>query len=128
MAALARYPLRVSGLSEELVQALRDRASRTPGIEFLDDLVIETIVAQVGERFISDCDARWWWTEVKGTTQEVLYDDAGRTYVDALRDVIRDQAESLTMVVTDDEFPPWVGIRGDLDTLLGLLKDLWAFE
>jgi len=116
----------VTNVSKDLVDALR-RSLRTRGeLRELDLLRVEEISGAVAERFVSDPGLRWWWDALRVPHRSIAYGEGDG--IGCIRGLLGTERDRISMIVTDDEFPPWFGVEGNLGALSELLQDLPYFE
>ena len=96
------------------------------GLTILDRAHAASLVGEVAERFVSDANALWWWESLADEPWEIAYRDT-----DGLQEIERLLQKATTplyLVVTDDEHPPWLVVRGELGAIIALLREQRVFE
>ncbi|MEQ8766539.1 MAG: hypothetical protein RL885_21680 [Planctomycetota bacterium] len=105
---------------------IREACSRHSGLAVLSDATLALALDRVADRFVNERDRVRWWTSLKGDIEVDSYGTADGLTL--LRERLRGVSSELTLVITDDDPPPWLGIRGELPELLSLLADLPCCE
>ncbi len=109
------------------IESLIERSnecSRT--MRILDTESTRDICRWVGERLGKGPGDCWWWENAPGVKLLDNYSEADG--IAALRAALACQESEVTLVITDDDFPPWNAIRGDLDIICYCLEELPFFE
>lgn len=112
-------------IDDSLVMELAAAARANSGITLLTADASERLLVRVAARFRVDTRRLWWW-EGTPNARTVPFSEASE--VDQLRELLSGQAGQLTLVVTDDESPPWVALEGTLSALVLLLEETRHFE
>lgn len=108
----------------ELVEEL-DAASRRLGIARMPFEAADAYVRGLAEKYIVDPSSLYWWESLKCAMVRIPYGNA-----DGLAKLtgLVDQRSDASLIVTDDERPPWPVYSGDAGKIISMLKDCRFFE
>ena len=116
----------MSNISDELVASLHAFVRRRPELELLSDARLASVTESVSATFVADRSSLWWWESLRNpATVEEYGDEDGQIILQHLLGCV---PGPLTLVVTNDELPPWEGVKGSLEPLLDLIRDHHHFE
>lgn len=111
-------------IDTDLITELEGVCRITPGISLLNSQTTEALLERIAAKFSVDRSRLWWWEGVQ-PTRVVECSSVGE-----LADLERlmPQSAELTLVVTDDESPPWVAVLGTWRALSQMLRETRHFE
>ncbi|MFN8149502.1 MAG: hypothetical protein U0R24_00040 [Solirubrobacterales bacterium] len=94
------------------------------GLSVLSPEATEALVERVSSQFSVDRSRQWWWEGLLGA--RVIECDTSDGLAALQR--LLPQNEALALVVTDDEFPPWIAVSGAWPSLSRMLRETRLFE
>jgi len=117
----------MSNISTELATSIHDYAEQRPALIALNSDEVERVTALVAAAFVREPNCRWWWETLAVPASAHPYD----LEIDGLRwveQLLGTFSGPFTLVITDDQFPPWEAVRGSLDGLVAMVGDHRCFE
>ncbi len=116
----------MSSISPDLRNSLHAYVRQRSDLDILDEAAVARVTEAVATAFVADRECTWWWQALSAPAETQAYGtDDGLARVRALHE---SKHGDFTLVVTDDEAPPWEGVRGSLDGLIGMLREHPYFE
>lgn len=112
-------------IDEGLVAELSAICAADPRLVYLSAEATDDLLARVAARFRVDTSRLWWWEGIPNARSVPYAEGQG---LSELARLVVDPDGDLTLVVTGDEPPPWLGIAGPLPALLQLLNETPHFE
>jgi hypothetical protein len=85
-----------------------------------------SLVGEVAERFVDDPNALWWWDSLAEESWQIAYGDTDG--LEQIERLLEKETTPVYLVVTDDEHPPWLVVRGGLSEIIALLREQRVFE
>lgn len=116
----------MSNISADLEASVRDYVRRHEALELVLPTTLEELTETVAEAFVQDRDSLWWWDALAVRSASDSYGE--NDGLARVQDMLNGLAGRLFVVVTDDERPPWLGVRGKLQPLLMMLREHHFFE
>jgi hypothetical protein len=83
------------------------------------------VLELIQDTFIEPLAGQWWWEPLRGESVVIHYGDNDGLSV--VLDLIG-KSESVFLIPTDDESPPWPVFVGNIDKIIDLLRNLRFFE
>ncbi len=112
-------------MSNELKTAIRAVANEVPTVKELTALEASRLTDRVAQEFVADPNRIWWWEALKVPSRTLNYgEEAGLEKIASMLD----PASVVTMLVTDDNPPPWPAFKGPLSEILHVIGEQWFFE
>lgn len=109
-----------------LASSITTFAESRADLRMLTDEAATELTNEIRRRFVSESSQRWWWTTLCAAHQVHEYGDGdGLSLLIALAG---GRSDIFTLLVSDDEFPPWPAVRGTLSGLVAMLRELRYFE
>jgi len=110
----------------DLLKSIFDYASANETIKILSADESERLRTLVRDRFSFPENRLWWWEVMPDGASEIPYGNADG--VTLLLSIVPNPNEEAYLFVTDDEWPPWTGLRGGLSGIAAMLRELRYFE
>ena len=108
-------------LDAELIAEVRSTVRDFPDVRELPQHEASEVIHEAGKRHIVDVDRVWWWTSLRGECPSLSHE--GSDGLEVLGSLLPLDAIAY-LVITDDEPPPWLVLRGRSSELLAVLRDL----
>lgn len=104
-----------------------EAALRTiPTLSIVPEVELRGRLAAIAKQYVKDPESIWWWECLKAPSRTISYgEDDG---LKILEQLVPDQSDIVTLVATDDQPQPWVGIEGDIRSLCKLIGECRFFE
>ena len=103
-----------------------DIVAKCQGLRLLDATEVQQITDAAASRFIKEKNHLWWWESLSKSAKTTRYDEG--SFLEMMRDFLREKTGVLYLILTDDEFPPWCGISGEPENILAAIRELPAIE
>lgn len=116
----------MSSISPSLMKAIREYARQHPELAILGEAVVDDIAESLAAAYVKDRGSLWWWESLRSPfVTEAYGDNDGLGRVEEILGRLRGP---FTLIITDDERPPWEAVRGPLKTLVAMLREHQCFE
>jgi hypothetical protein len=112
-------------MDQELLRSIKEAAVTEPLVSFLSAEESQRLIDRIASKFVKDYSSMWWWDNL-ATPAELIEYEAIEWPV-----IIEERLAGIGEVylwVTDDEPPPWAGIRGPQSSLLRVVGAQRFFE
>jgi hypothetical protein len=99
--------------------------SSTRGMKLLSPESTRDVVERMAAKFSVDRSRLWWWEGIQSARS---FPYAPDEELQALGRLMSSHSNALTLIVTDDQPPPWIAVSGPWTSLLHLLQETRHFE
>jgi hypothetical protein len=110
----------------ELAESIRRYAASHPELLVLDAKSADQLTKTIARAHVRDQLRLWWWESLREPAATESYGSADG--LARVQQLLGEKPGPFTLMVTDDERPPWMGVRGPLESLVSLLRDQHYFE